>query len=261
MFRYQQALGRAAVFEKIRNSFLQLHFLYPIFVRNYHYDIVLAGGLPGHKLNRGLARLLWFWPRISDAVIWARGDFGDERTPENFKDLSPAAVLLLDTVEKLCPDRSARILDLGCNMGRHLGDLHNRGYRRLAGVDVMGAALKAFAEHRPRVYAASDVRHDLFQRYLTTTADQSFDLVYTHGATVELVHPSFDVIRHLCRIARDHVVLLIHEYELGYPRFWALEFALRGFLLTRALRPVDQDLQNQPLSAASLLVFRRLPRS
>ncbi|MCB1201747.1 MAG: methyltransferase domain-containing protein [Leptospiraceae bacterium] len=42
---------------------------------------------------------------------------------------------LLPIIEKICPDKSARILDYGCGTGRDLARLSKRGYTNLIGYD------------------------------------------------------------------------------------------------------------------------------
>jgi hypothetical protein len=80
--------------------------------------------------------------------------------------------------------------------------------------------------------------------------------MYSHGGTLELVHPSFDIVRHLCRVARKHVVLYINEHGHAYPRFWIYEFRRRGFYLVRAERPAAQFSSIE--LEGSLLVFQRI---
>jgi SAM-dependent methyltransferase len=165
---------------------------------------------------------------------------------------------LLDAVMAYAAGTEAAILDLGCNCGRHLNALYQAGYRDLTGVDAMAGALDVFRREFTDAAACSKLSHDLFQRFLSRQQDRSYDIVYSHGATLELVHPSFDIVRHICRITRRHVVLFLNEHAHAYPRFWIYEFRRRGFYLVDALRPAGQ-LSSMDL-AASLLVFQRIER-
>jgi hypothetical protein len=88
--------------------------------------------------------------------------------------------------------------------------------------------------------------------------DLSFDMLYSHGATIELVHPSFDIVRHMCRVTRNHVVLIVNETVAhSYPRFWTYEFARNGFFLREARRPVGEIPPEDSAGRPSLLVYRR----
>ena len=216
------------------------------------FDAVLYGRPRNlaDKVQRSLERLLWFWPRVIDATVWAAGDANKRQSPLNYTALDPDALLMLDWVERVCPDRAAPILDVGCNCGRHLIYLAGKGYQDLTGVDAMGSAIELFAKRAPAVFAGASVHHDLFQRFLARQPSRRFELTYSHGSTIELVHPSFDIVAHLSRVTRSHICLILHENEV-FRRDWLRQFASRGFKLLHAARPICPGVGN------SLIVLKR----
>ncbi len=151
-------------------------------------------------------------------------------TVSAFEGIDPASQAEMDEIMALVPDRNAAILDMGCNAGRHLDYLYRQGYRNLRGVDWSGTAIRDMAVRYPRMHAASRLTVASFQDFLTGNPE-SVDLVYTRGATFELVHPGFPLVRRVCAIARSYVVLVISEAGHAYPRFWEYEFAREGFEL------------------------------
>ena len=78
------------------------------------------------------------------------------------------------------------------------------------------------------------------------------------GATVELVHPSFDIIRYICGLSKRYVVLDIYEWGHSNPRFWKYEFNRQGFALVKCIRPFSGDILKDTVEQDSLLVFQRL---
>jgi hypothetical protein len=80
--------------------------------------------------------------------------------------------------------------------------------------------------------------------------DRRFELTYSHGPTIELVHPSFDVVAHICRVTRRHVCLPITESEY-FRRDWTQQFDRCGFRL------VHSELLTDPVNGAKLFVFGR----
>ena len=160
----------------------------------------------------------------------------------------------MDEIMALAPDRNAAILDMGCNVGRHLDYLYRQGYRNLRGVDWSSAASRDMATRYPQMHAASRLTVASFQDFLGGQPEPA-DLVYTRGATFELVHPAFPLISHVCRIARRYVVLVIAEAGHAYPRFWEYEFAREGFELSHLRRPASPLA---PEHRVSLLTFQRL---
>ena len=201
-------------------------------------------------LQRALERALWFWPRVIDATPWAAGDIGKLQTPANYAELDEHGKMLLEWVMKVSPERGAKLLDIGCNCGRHIIFLTEHGYTAITGVDAMRSAIELFKERAPAVFSASSIHHDLFQRFLLRQPDCSFDVAYSHGATIELVHPSFDIVGQLSRVTKRYICLFL--IEKGHiERDWIGQFESHGFEIEYGERPV-------PGTGASMLVLRRV---
>jgi SAM-dependent methyltransferase len=221
--------------QTFRNTHLQLPWLFQLVVGDRDFDRVLKGHPPSFHdyVQRAFQRCLWFWPRVIDAAPWAAGAVGKAATPSNYMHIDADAQLLLNAVMEECPDRSASLLDLGCNCGRHITYLAKQGYRNLAGVDVMSEAISLFARTEPEIFRRANIQHDFFQRFLLRAADRQYDLTYSHGATIELVHPSFNVVEHIANVTKSKICLLLHEKH-GYPRDWISQFSHHGFVLKRS---------------------------
>lgn len=241
-----------------RNTHLQAPlWVFRRVIRDDDYDRLL-GNINGHdseasgtQVDRVLKRTLWLWPRIDDARGWAEASSQGKWGPEHYLHYEPARLLrkVMETVPK-----DASIVDLGCNCGSDLDILRKAGYTNLSGVDAGREAIRLFETEFPETFAMADVKHDLFQRYLLRTPNGAFDYVYSNGATIELVHPSFPVVDEICRIARKGVLLELSERAQGYPRDYVGQFARNGFTL--------DYLERDPhgTSTSSLVVFRRVAR-
>lgn len=175
-------------------------------------------------------------------------------TVSAFEGIDPASQVQMDEIAALVSQPDSAILDMGCNVGRHLDYLHRHGYRNLHGVDWSAAALRDMASRYPEAHAAAKLTNASFEDFLSGSPPL-VDLVYTRGATFELVHPSFPLIRRVCAIARRHVVLVISEAAHAYPRFWTYEFAREGFELTHLRRPASTEA---PDHRVSLLTYSRI---
>lgn len=254
--------GTANVFVRLRNTFLSFPFLFDLVVKDKDFDRFLSGEQPrdlAYLWSRLLQKSLWFWPRIIDARPWVEGRTGHLQAPDNFiafDEFSSRA--MCDAVERYASAKDAPILDLGCNVGRHLNDLYKRGFRNLTGVDAMGSALERMKTEFPEMASSTRTHHDLFQRFLRNQPDRAFDVLYSHGATIELVHPSFDIVRHMCRVSCNYIVLMINEASPHiYQRLWTYEFARNGFFLREARRPVGGIPPRNSAEVPSLLVYAR----
>lgn len=246
---------KTRLWEKIRNSLLTPTFLWSMVV-SPGYVADLMGGKRVKLLNRILSRLLWFWPRAIDAQIWMH-DYSD---PTPYRVVTPDSRMLVDHVAERAASKDSALLDIGCNCGRHLAALADMGFTNLSGVDINTAALAIMPEWFPQLKDKARVRNELMQTYLLSQPDRGFDTVFTRGATIELVHPSFPLVRELCRVADAHVILMIQENAHGYPRLWTLEFLRHGFALEKLVRPVqkDQGVAYDNNKAHTLLVYRRI---
>lgn len=192
------------------------------------------------------------WKGTLGARYWERQEEGDHHGFDKYVELQESSHVLIDEVVRHASGSQAPILDLGCNVGRHLNALHKRGFTNLYGIDVQKAALAQMPKVFPEMAAVAHIEHATFQDYLPKVPDCFFEVVFTYGATVELVPPSFAVCQHMARTAARFVVMVICENGHAYPRLWETEFLRTGFLLTKLLRPVHSG------SEASLMVFRRL---
>ena len=193
-----------------------------------------------------------FWPTFGNndlsAIYWSHLELNDEQ----YVKLQPSSYVIMDEVESRSEDRSVPILDLGCNRGRHLQILNERGFTNLHGIDISGKALRQMSHIFPDLNGKVQLSHMTFQQFLSEASDNSYDIVFSHGVTIEFIHPSFPVVRHLARIAKDYVILAINENGYSYPRFWTYEFARAGYVLVKLLRPAAEK------SRVSLLVYRTI---
>ncbi len=196
---------------------------------------------PRSLISRVLARTLWFWPRIEDARGWVVSTNGTRWDPEIY--LHDHRTKLIEQVlERTSVGHS--LMELGCNCGSDMAQLYSYGFRNLMGVDASGTALKLFARQYPNTFDHVHPKHDLFQRYLLKQADKSVDFIYSNGATIELVHPSFPIVAQMCRVARRGILLDLSERQQGYPRDYTAQMQKQGFSLTytdKPTRPTDKS--------------------
>ena len=228
---------------------------YTMVIRDRHYAKVLEG-TPGDgswtisRIRSAFGRRLmpWFWPRIWEASRWVQAT--DEGWyPPSVYQISAPGPLMVRLLENTPITNS--VVDLGCNSGTNLNFLHEAGFRRLAGVDAGRQALSLFSTTYPETWQSADVRHDLFQHWLSTTPNSAFDTLHCNGVTIELVHPSFPIVQEICRVSRESVFISLTEQGHSYPRYYIRQFEAHGFRLVWCARPLDVT------TVSSLLHFVR----
>ena len=240
---------RKRFFERFVNTFLQIHSLWDIVIK---YDSFWdQQSTTTNLLRRVFLRVFWFWPRLREAEEWRDAAIGKGRDPSHFVKIDNEEHIFMDEVVACTPKLNDPVLDLGCNCGRFLNCLRERDYTNLHGVDISQAARDHMDVVFPELAKMVHFQRDTFQKYLSSQPDQSMETVFSHGATVELVHPSFPLIKHICRISRSSIIFMFSETDHSYPRFWEWEFNSHGFYLAKAQRPGVAG------TGISLLVFRR----
>ena len=202
------------------------------------YDALLSGDNQSRRsVARRLAqRALWFWPRIDDAAGWAEAEMGGRWSPDLYLRKNPTRPA--QRVMEVVP-RSETLMELACNSGCDLNFVHQAGFTRIKAVDASGQALMLFQELFPEAWGGAEVSHDLFQRYLLSQPSKSVDTIYSNGRAIELVHPSFPIVREICRIARNNVVLELDPLISGYPRDYVGQFRKRGFNICYSTEALD----------------------
>lgn len=180
----------------------------------------------------------WMY-RKSTSKHWENQSIGDGHGPDKFLHLTSSSYVLMEEVINRTPKKDSKILDLGCNVGRHMNYLNDLGYSKLYGVDVQHEAIKLMASAFSDCFFNSNIQQDTFEKYLPKINSDFFHTVFTHGATIELVPPTFPICKEICRVTSDAIVLLISEGGHYYPRRWEKEFLDNGFILSKLIRPFE----------------------
>ncbi|MDK9723651.1 MAG: class I SAM-dependent methyltransferase [Sterolibacteriaceae bacterium MAG5] len=261
--RTLSSFGSWTVFgRKVVNTFCQLPFLWPWVIRDIDYARIMSGTTKISFLKRVALKVVWFWPRIIEANLWVKGAKGARKDPSHFVQIDQSTTDTIRLIGEIIGDRSQSILDVGCNSGRHLYLFQKLGFDRLHGFEAMGAAFETFRTRFPDTYRVATLHHGLWQQLLKESPTCHYDVVFTWGATIETVHPSFPIVRELSRVSRNIVVCVINEHD-HHPRFWTYQFAKAGFDLIFAIRPLGDeanavtDTDSKSAYTTSLLVYKR----
>lgn len=121
------------------------------------------------------------------------------------------------------------ILDICCNQGRFLKELHKNNYRNLFGFDIMKPAIELLKNTDE--YKKGGIQADccFAHEYILDCKNNSFDFAITFTATIELIHPSFDIFEELYRITKKGFIFAISENKHTYPRFYRYLIKKAGF--------------------------------
>lgn len=197
--------------------------------------------------------------RFNQRNHWKDQKSGDDHGYDKYTQERPQTPYLIKEVESRAKKNDS-ILDLGCNCGYYLFSLKKAGYTNLSGVDISRHAIE-FGRHEFGLHDAN-MNVGAFEDVLPCLVSQQrkYDLIFSMGATIELVHPVFDIIKHLAILSQKYVILFIQEWGHTTPRLYEYEFQKHGFLMVKCIRPYDgSEVINANLEVIpSLLVFQKI---
>lgn len=129
-------------------------------------------------------------------------------------------------MSRFCPDRGARVLEVGAGVGRNLHHLKEAGYTELTGIELSPVYLKAMAEWYPAV--TESVIQGEAHEVLESLAGH-FDFIYTMAVLEHIPGPR---ILDLVAEKADRILTLEDEKTRSWrhiPRNYRHEFESRGF--------------------------------
>jgi SAM-dependent methyltransferase len=165
---------------------------------------VLRGG--GHSADD----LRHYWSDPPDA----------DNAPETYlsEQALPRSAFLVGLVQEIAPP-DARILEVGCNVGRNLNALRQAGYGDLTGIEINSAALDILRERQPELAAVATLRNESVEDAARTFRDGEFDVIYT-VAVLEHIHTSSEwVFAEMARAARRGVITMEDERTTTWKHF------------------------------------------
>ena len=197
-------------------------------------------------------RVQWFTDIVTDTPGPWRGRTG-EFSPTYYAHKGPDATS--ERLRELLVERVGRdvsVLELGCNVGRHLAHLHADGFTDLTGVDINPEAVAGLRETYPRLAASGAFIIADIVDFLAGLSENAFEVVYS-VETLQHVPPgdeqAFD---DAARVTAELLVTVENEGRIEgaghertavadvslYHRDWAYVFANRGL---RPIAEVDAD--------------------
>ena len=197
-------------------------------------------------LEKILYKLFWFLPNTDSHVYWCNQKENERCGLNKYIKNDIYINLLVKEINKRSNNKKIKILDLCCNVGRSLNSLKKLGYINLYGVDINKLAIKKMKKVFKKLKKAKVV-HSSAESFLLNSKDNFYDILFSSGASVELIPSTFDLIKEISRVTKSFVILFINENGHAYPRFWRYEFRKNNMSL----------IFNKKYESNTLLVFKK----
>ncbi|MCU0289361.1 MAG: class I SAM-dependent methyltransferase [Acidobacteria bacterium] len=141
-----------------------------------------------------------------------------------------------DSIEKLFQDvlplltPESNILEIGCNAGRNLNYLFNKGFRNLTGIEIGTYALELFEKTFPGAFRSTNIIAGNAAEEIKKLESNFYDLVFTHSVLVNIAARHNHIFREMCRVCRGYILTLESEGHLrAFPRDFRRIFEKNDF--------------------------------
>lgn len=188
-------------------------------------------GLAKALASRGITPPLTLSPRLHEVRWKEQGTEGSHVSPEIYLEHNDSIdKLFRDILPLLSPGSS--ILEIGCNAGRSLDYLFQKGFRNLTGIEIGARALESFKKAFPEAYGSTTIIHGNAAEEIRKLESKSFDLVFTHSVLVNIEAKHNRIFREMCRICRGYILTLESEGSTRvFPRHFQKMFEKNGFAM------------------------------
>lgn len=140
--------------------------------------------------------------------------------------------------------QDAKLLEVGCNIGRNLEHFHQADFRNLSAIEINEGAVKLLREHFPEMGAAARIHVGPVEEVIKTFGDNEFDVVYSM-AVLEHIHTESEwVFAEMARIARRFVITIEDERDFSerhFPRNYGRIFTALGLTQIEASECVELE--------------------
>lgn len=111
------------------------------------------------------------------------------------------------------------VLEIGCNAGRNLNYLYQKGYRKITGLEINKGALDVMKETFPDLERDGKFINKSMEEGLPSMQINSYDLVFTMAVLEHLHKDSEYVFKDIARIAKQYLVTIEDESGISKRHF------------------------------------------
>ena len=163
-----------------------------------------------------------YWSRPNDGV----------NIPENFmrEDYQQRTQFLLRIVEEIA-EPNAKILEIGCNVGRNLNGLFEVGFIALTGIEISEYAAKMLKEIYPKMASHATIFNQPVERIIRKLGDDIFDVVFTMAVLEHIPYDSEFIFKEIVRITSKYLITIEDEKCISkrhFPRNYTRVFEPLG---------------------------------
>ncbi len=215
--------------EKKRLANLIPDFLKPV-LRPIYRAVVTS------RLYRKIYRALLSKPRDSLLHYW-RSPWNGSNLPQEYLEGKTRSLFLVEIIKRYA-ETNAKILEVGCGVGRNLNYLFLAGFKELSGIEISENAVQLLKQSYPEMAVHIKIYNMPVEEVIRHFKDDEFDVVFTM-AVLEHIHPDSEwIFPEIARITKDYLITIEDERSLSwrhFPRCYKRIFEPLGMKQTEVL--------------------------
>ncbi len=142
----------------------------------------------------------------------------DMNPPEGYVDAKERSLFLIDIVKRYV-SQDARIIEIGCNVGRNLNYLFQNGFKNLEAIEISEKAVQLLKKTFPDMAQHIEVYNMPVEEKIKTFEKDRFDVVFTM-AVLEHIHSESEwVFQEMVKMTKEYLITIEDEHHLSWRHF------------------------------------------
>lgn len=148
---------------------------------------------------------------------WQTRTIGDDHGPEKYLNEDNSTYVLLEDLLKVL-DSDASFLEIGCNAGRNLNYLLQKGYKDLAGIEINEVSVKeTLKEHFPELYNQGKFYIGNAANEIKKIDDERYQVVFSIAVLEHIPPEDIRLFDDMVRVSSKYIAVITGENSKVYP--------------------------------------------
>lgn len=195
----------------------------------------------------------------SDLHQYWKEPWDDPNLPQSYLEGEPRSQFLVEIVKRYAHP-NARILEIGCNVGRNLNYLFLAGFKELSGIEISEKAVQLLKQSYPKMAGHASICNKSVEESIRDFEDNEFDVVFTM-AVLEHVHEDSEwIFSEIVRITRGFLITIEDERCVSwkhFPRNYKAVFEFEGM---KQVEEINCSKVEGLYSNFFARVFKKIPK-
>lgn len=142
-----------------------------------------------------------------DSLYWKNRRLDTNHSPEQYIQYDSSTYMSLDEVIKVSSSNDS-FIEIGCNAGRNLNYLYEKGFRNLAGIEINDTAVNVtLKKYFPDLYAFGKFYVGNAAEEIRKIPDNSFDTVFSIYVLIHINPEYKSLFKDMVRISKKYIIV------------------------------------------------------